>query len=308
MALPLRYSVRNLLVRRSSAIFTALGVALTVAVFAGVLSLREGFKNAYSVSGRDDVAIFLRLGTNSEGESGMGRQTTEILIKERPEVARNAAGQPIAAAESFLAVYMETIGGGLTNVPIRGVQAASLEMHGDSLRIVEGRWMEFGSDEVVVGRPLSKRMESCKVGDSLMLNTTPFRVVGVYELPGAQGGEVWGDVERMMAALQRPIFQRVVAKVVPGTDFAALAALMEKDVRTPVKVQSEPEYLAAQTGVFGQMLGILAGILSLVMGLAAVMGSMNTMIASVAARTHEVGVLPAIRAARLKPVEAFRER
>lgn len=292
--LPLRYSLRNVLVRRASAALTTLGIGLTVAVFAGVIALRDGFESVYTVGGDPDIAIYLRPGAGSEGESGIPRDQAEIVVKERPEIARNAAGRPLAAMETFLAVYMETTDGGLTNVPLRGIQPMSLELMGEHLQLFEGRWLEFGTDEVVIGKPLTERMKGARVGDSITLNLTPFKVVGVFEHDGSQAGEVWGDVERMMEALDRPFYQRIVARVLPGTDFDALAETLAKDVRTPMKVQAETTYLAAQTTALGGALQFLAGFLTLIMGASAVLGATNTMLASVAARTHEIGVLLAI--------------
>ncbi|MCB9896811.1 MAG: ABC transporter permease [Planctomycetes bacterium] len=292
--LPLRYSLRNVLVRRASASLTVLGIGLTVAVFAGVIALRDGFESVYTVGGDPDVAIYLRPGAGSEGESGIPREQAEILVKERPEIARDAQGRPLAAMETFLAVYMEMIDGGLTNVPLRGIQPMSIELMGDHVQLAEGRWLEFGTDEVVVGKPLTARMKGATVGDTITLNLTPFKVVGVFEHDGSQAGEVWGDVERMMEALDRPFFQRVVARVKPGTDFEALAKQLANDVRTPMKVQSETAYLSAQTGALGGALQFLAGFLTLIMGASAVLGATNTMLASVASRTHEIGVLLAV--------------
>jgi putative ABC transport system permease protein len=305
MALPLAYPLRNLWVRRTSAAFTALGIAMTVAVFAGVLALREGFRKAYDVGGRTDTAIYLRPGATSEGVSGISRGNVEILTKERPEIARGTDGRPQAAAETFLAVYMELTDGGVTNVPLRGIQPASLEIYGDDLRLIEGRWLNWGTDEVVVGRPLTGRMRNCELGATITLNTTPFLVVGVFEMEGAQGGEVWGDVERMMEALERPFFQRVIAKLRDGTDLAAVAAELKNDPRTPTKVQSEREYMQAQTVAFGGALQGIALFLTVFMGIGAVLGSLNTMIAAIAARTHEVGVLLALGYGRIAVFLAF---
>jgi len=294
MALPLSYPLRNLVVRKSTTLLTALGVAMTVAVFAGVFSLRDGFQRAYDVGGRSDLGIYLRVGANAEGESGIGRDRVEILLDERPEIARKDDGSPIAAAETFLAVYMEQIGGGLTNVPLRGIQPLSLELHGERLRLADGRWMQWGSDEIVVGRPLTERMQNCRIGDTLVLNTTPFLVVGVYDLPGAQSGEVWGDVERMMEALDRQFFQRVIAQLREGTDLEAVAKELESDARVASKFLDERSYLKAQTGMLGGMLTMLATVLTVIMSLGAVVGSAITMSAAVSARTHEIGVLMAI--------------
>ncbi len=127
-----------------------------------------------------------------------------------------------------------------------------------------------------------------------MLNTRPFLVVGVYDLPGAQSGEVWGDAERMMEALDRPYFQRVIAQLREGTDLDAVAKELEHDPRVASKFLDERSYLRAQTGMLGGMLTILASVLTVIMSLGAVVGSAITMSAAVSARTHEVGVLMAI--------------
>jgi len=145
MALPIRYSLRNLTVRRSAAALTALGIAMTVAVFAGVLSLNAGFEQLYEPRGDTGLAIFMRPGATSEGESAIQREEADILLKERPEIARNAEGRPLAAAETYLAVYMEKTDGGLTNVPLRGVQPMSIELRGDKVKLVDGRWFEWAA-------------------------------------------------------------------------------------------------------------------------------------------------------------------
>ncbi|MGE3163862.1 MAG: ABC transporter permease [Planctomycetota bacterium] len=306
MPLPLGYSVRNVAVRRSSAILTALGIALTVAAFSGVGALRAGFRQLYSNSGRDQLAIYIREGSTSEGESGIPRDTAALLVKERPEAELNDKAQPLAAAECYLALFMTKVGGGRTNVPLRGIQPMSLELQGDGVRLLEGRWLQFGSDEVVVGRPLTERIENCRLGDTLILNTTPFRVVGVIEQDSAMGSEIWGDVERMMEALQRPVFQRVVARVKPGTDFARVNQQLEDDPRTAsITAYSESDYLAKQTTALSSVLGGLAAFLTVIMGGAATLGAINTTLATVAARTHEIGILLALGFSRLSIFLAF---
>jgi len=318
MALPIGYSWRNLLVRRVSTLFTALGIALTVAVFCGVFSLRNGFQQLYRPRGSLELALYLRPGATSEGESGITREQANILLKERPEIVRDAAGEPMAAAETYLAVYMKKLDGGLTNVPLRGVQPMSFRVHEVPPTIVEGRMLQWGADEIIVGEPLTGRMQGCRVGETVTLNLTPFRVVGVFTAPGAYGGEIWGDVERMMEALERPAFQRVIARIDPlaverevdvaavneeraagglaplPTALEALSEELRDDPRAPLQILSEREYLAKQTSFLSAGLLVLALFLTVIMGVAAVLGAMNTMIAAVSARTHEVGVLLAI--------------
>lgn len=292
--LPLGYAMRNIMVRRAAAFFTALGVALTVAVFAGVIALRQGFEQVYQPRGDLALGVYMRKSASSEGESGIVREQADMIVKERPEVARNAAGQPMAAKETYLAVYMDKVGGGVTNVPLRGVSPMSIEIHGDAIRLVEGRWFAFGSDEIVVGRSLTERIANCRVGDTLQINLTPFRVVGVIDHAGVYGGEVWGDVERMLDALERPFYSRVLARLHDDVDVAAVKKECEDSPRYSCNFMTERAYMASQTVALGTGLSVLAAFLTVIMGLAAVLGAIITMSASVAARTHEIGVLLAI--------------
>jgi putative ABC transport system permease protein len=288
---PFQYNVRSLLVRGGATLMTVLSVAATVGVLAGVLCLQQGFTLMQTERGRDDVAVFLRPGANSEGESALDLERAQVVLKETPEIATGDGGAPLAAAETFLAVSLAKLDGGKTNVPIRGVQPATFDVHGGDVRMVAGRRFAAAADELIVGAALAERIANCRVDDVLVLNTTPFRVVGVFEARGSYRSELWGDVERLRQALQIANYNRVVARLRPGASAAELHARLKDDVRTPAKVQSEKEYLAAQTGMLAGLLGTMGWFLAVIMGVGAVFTGTNAMLSLVAARTHEIGIL-----------------
>ena len=299
---PFSYNLRSVLVRRSTTLLTILGIAATVAVLAGVLALEQGFTRLFTDNGRDDVVIFLRPGATAETESGFRRESVDILIKSLPEIATDESGRPLASAETYLAVRRLKVDGGETNVPIRGVQPMSLAIAGDRMRFVDGRPLKPGTDEVIVGSKLVGRIQNCAVGEVIVLNTTPFRVVGVFDYEGPFSSEIWADVERMSEALDRPGFNRVIAVPKPETDLDAFRERMASDVRTPCQVFTEAEYLGSVTERLSGILIGLGAFLAFIMGLAAVFTAANTMIAAVASRTHEIGVL---RSIGFKPLPIF---
>jgi ABC-type lipoprotein release transport system permease subunit len=291
MLVPLRYNLRSLFVRRSGTFLTVVGVGATVAILAGVLSLRAGFRTLFEATGREDLFVFLRPGSTNEGDSIWQRGQAERLIQTLPEIRRGAEGAPLASMECYVAVRRYRIGGGETNVPVRGVEPRGFDVHGDAVRIVAGRRFRPGADEVIVGRKLVDRIRNCQLGDVIQLNTSPLSVVGIFDSDGPYASEIWGDLDRMRATLNRPHPNRVVALLNPSADVAALAARLRDDKEIPAKVLTERAYLAAQTSALSDTLRILGIFLAVVMGTAAVFTATNTMLAAVAARTHEIGIL-----------------
>ncbi|MHC5011282.1 MAG: ABC transporter permease [Planctomycetota bacterium] len=306
MKFPWAYPWRSLLVRWQASLFSAVGIAMTVAVLCGVFALRQGFQDLTSATGDDDVIVYVRRGSTSEGESGIPLERVEILTKSRPETALDEEGRPLAAGESYLALFLPRAGGGgEVNVPVRGIQEASLRIHGEKFRIVAGRPLTFGADEVMVGRPISERIANCGLDEVLTINVTPFEVVGIFEYEGAYRSEIWGDVERISAALDRPFRQRVLARLADGYTAEAVAAELDDDKRTPANVMSEKAYFISQTAVLGGVLGGLGVFLTLVLGIAAILGAANTMLAAVGARMREVGILRSMGFGRTAILLAF---
>lgn len=302
MLVPVTYNLRSLWVRWSATLLTVCGVGATVAVLSGVLALQQGFETLFSDAGREDLFIFLRPGANNETDSILRREKADRLIKTLPEIRPDENGRPLASMECYLAVRRHKLVGGQTNVPVRGVEPMSFRLYGDDVRIVEGRRFRPGADEVIVGRRLGDRIRNCRLGDVIQLNTTPLKVVGVFESNGPFASEIWGDLDRMQEALERPSPNRVVALLRDGVDPDALAKRLADDKETPAKMLNERDYLAAQTSALSTVLLGLGAFLAVVMGIAAIFTATNTMLASVGARTHEIGIL---LASGFRPVPIF---
>src|SRR6187402_2909060 len=114
------YNLRTIPERKGSALTAAIGIAGVVLVLVGVLAIAAGFKRALTATGSKDVAIVLRLGADSEMNSGLTREDAR-LIADAPGVARNATG-PLTSAELFVIIDRPKRSTGTdANVPLRGV-------------------------------------------------------------------------------------------------------------------------------------------------------------------------------------------
>ena len=79
MAIPLAYNFRNLIVRKTTTLMTALGIALTVAVLLAVLALVNGLRTTFESSGNPLQILVMRKGANAELISGITREVFQDL-------------------------------------------------------------------------------------------------------------------------------------------------------------------------------------------------------------------------------------
>src|SRR5271156_4702888 len=102
MAIPIAYNLRNLVVRKTTTVITALGIALTVAVLLAVLALVNGLKTAFQSSGDPLQILVMRKGATAELSSAVTREAFQDL-KSMAGIARASSGQgsdePVASLE-----------------------------------------------------------------------------------------------------------------------------------------------------------------------------------------------------------------
>ncbi len=305
MPVPVRYHLRSLLVRRAATGLTVLAVGFTVAMLVLVLALARGFELSLEDTGREDNIVFLRQGAMSEGVSVLDRGQARLLLA-RPEIARDEAGRARAAAELYAGINLERASGrvrnpltgkdepGSTNVTVRGTSETGLRIR-DGVRVLEGEFFRPGTEEVVVGRALLGRVKGCTLGGAVEFAGRRLRVVGVLDSGGgAFDSEIWMDAEVALPIFGRQAFSGVLARLPDAGSVASVARSVAGDPRLPVKGMSEREYFRKQTGFLGTFLRAMAYFLAGIMAVGAVFGATNTLLASLAGRTREIGALLAM--------------
>lgn len=292
MAIPFEYNFRNVMNRPVATFTTALGIGLTVAIFIGALALAAGFKAALVSTGRDDNAIVLRKGADSEISSGLSRDQVQI-VRASPEIATGPDGRPLVTADLVVVTNKDRLGqAGSSNIIVRGVDPSAGDVRGN-ITMIAGRTFTPGTDEVIVGRRIAPRFKDCKVGDRIRFQQRDFTVVGHFSAGGsAFESEVWGDVEVLAPALQRAnVFQTVVFRLRDAKQFAALKQRIEADPRLQAQVQLERGFFMKQSEMFTNLITILGTFITVIMGVGALFGAANTMFAAIGARTREIATL-----------------
>ena len=114
------------------------------------------------------------------------------------------------------------------------------------------------------------RIRNCQIDATIMLDLTPFKVVGVFQSKGAFQSEIWGDADRMLEALNRRSFSRLIAVLKDPGQMDEFASRLKAHKQVPAKVLTEREYLTSQTQALSSVLKTLGFFLAFIMGVAAV--------------------------------------
>ena len=292
--MPLIYNLRHLLVRKVSTLLTALGIALVVFIFTSMLAFVQGLRGALVATGRPENVIVMRGGATAEVQSYVPRDDA-ALIRGAPEVARDAAGEPLVSSDLVVIVNHPKRGGGEpTNVNVRGVGPQAFALRPD-VRVVEGRAFRPGLAEVMVGRALSRRISDTGLGDRIRLGGQSWEVVGIFEAGGSSyESEIWGDAELCLPAFDRPGYQSVTFRLADPASFDAVKHRLEEEPQLEVQVQRESDYYRRQSQGMASLLRALSVFIAVIMSIGAVSGALNTMYAAVGSRTREIGTLLAI--------------
>jgi putative ABC transport system permease protein len=304
MAIPLKYNVRNLYVRKTSTLFTAGSIALTVMVFLTMMALAGGLKAAFMATGGARNMIVLRQNSDTETNSTISPEDFQ-KIKYLGGVARDAAGLPLASAETIVLINLPRVDNPAgANVIIRGLSEAGLQLR-PSVRVTSGRWFRPGSREVVVSEATARRFAGAQVGERLRFGRSEWSVVGTFNAGGkAFDSEIWCDVNQLMNDYSRTLYSSVLAQMTDAETLEATVARVKADRNLRLDALSETAYYAKQTSsaLPVQILGVFIAVL---MAVGAAFAAMNAMYTAVANRTREIGTLRVLGFSRFSIWLAF---
>jgi putative ABC transport system permease protein len=286
--------VRTIPQRLGPSVVAVVGIAGVVVVFVSVLSIGEGFRAALVGAGSPDRAIVMRNGSASEMTSGLTGPETEI-IKQAPGIAR-VGGKLMAASEMYVVIDLDKRSTGTpANVPIRGVEPTSFDIRPD-LHLVEGRLLQFGTNEAVVGRAAVRQFSGIDLGSEYATKQMTLKIVGIFESNGSVAeSEIWCDSKTLQGAYRRGnSYQSVLAKLDSPASFQPFKDWLSTNPQLNVTTKLESDYYAAQTQVMTSLINGIGYTIALLMGVAAVFGAILTMYTAVATRTREIATLRAL--------------
>ena len=288
-------NIRSIRARLGSSSVAVVGIAGVVLVFVAVLSIAEGVAATMKASGDPNTVLVLRSGSDTEMTSGLGGDSVRV-IQDAPGVARDSSGTPLTSPELFVVVdHPLKRSGSPANVPLRGITPEAFKVH-DRVKIVQGRNLEFGKNEIIAGRAASHQFVGLEPGTTLKWGESTWTLVGIFEDGGsASESELWCDVKVLQPAYRRGnSYQSVYARLASPDSFQQLKDALTANPQLTVSAMRAPEYYGSQTQTLQMIIRTIGMIIGVLMGVGAVFGAVITMYTAVASRTREIATLRAL--------------
>jgi putative ABC transport system permease protein len=287
-------NLRTIPQRLSSSGVAIVGIAGVVIVLVSVLSIASGFTAAMRESGSPGRALVMRSGADSEMTSGLGGTDLDV-IKQAPGLRRDGQAA-LVSGELYVIIDLPKVSTNTpANVPMRGIDPVTLQVRDDAT-IIAGRMLEFGTNEVVVGRGANVQFAGLTVGNEIKSGQNTWKVVGVFE---ARGGvaetEIWCDARVLQGAYRRGnTYQAALARLDSSDSFDTFRNWLIENPQLNVQVRRQTEYYQQQSRALSGLISTVGYGIAVLMGIGAVFGAILTMYTAVSTRSREIATLRAL--------------
>lgn len=267
--------------------------ALVVVILMISLAMIQGIEDTLISAGAPDRLFVISKNATTENKSQLSAiDRREVVLLS--EIKIDSRGRPVASAEVVKTTYAEGLPGGRIQVNFRGVDFdRALDVHYE-FNLINGRLPEpLMWNEVVVGKSIFDGMGSA-IGDEFMANQHKWKIVGVFRDAGSPfESEIWTSRNNINFGFGVKEISSIWMVAKEPRLVSQLVEKLNNDRNTFIYAMSEKAYFAeGMNSVEGYL--ALAWFITIVLSIGAIFSAMNTMYASLADRTGELGALRAI--------------
>ena len=237
----------------------------------------------------------MRGGASDEMSSGLAGDAVEVM-KQAPGIRRDNNGRSRRPSSTSSSICRSARRMTPANVPLRGIVPATQKVRYDA-RIVQGRMLEFGTNEIVAGRAAAATFAGLSVGAQVKTGQVTWTVVGIFESGGSVSEtELWADARTVQGAFRRNnSFQSVLVRLESPAQFTTHEELADHQPAAERQRRRRVESTTASTRSNLTTLIRTVGFgIAVLMAVGAVFGAILTMYTAVSTRTREIATLRAL--------------
>ncbi|MCE9544192.1 MAG: ABC transporter permease [Planctomycetia bacterium] len=341
--IPIKYNLRNLVVRWKTTLLTAAAFMLVILLLTVMLAFVNGMSRLTQTSGKPGNVLVMSEGSTDEAFSNLSKSSIED-VGNQPGVLRENS-RPVWSRETYVVVNQPVVDPAPRRptrrlLQVRGVEdsAVSGRVHGLKLcpggewisaigtreipaaaggpaggintaseaLIGEGIAREMARDRTDAARAKARDPERMAIGDTLLIANRPCIIVGIIQSSGATfDSEVWVKSTVVKEAFRKEAYTSLVL----STKDAESAQQLRDYLNTSYKKASllavtETDYYNGLSATNKQFL-IATIIVAAIVAVGGVLGVMNTMFAAISLRTKDIAVLRIIGFRRWQILVSF---
>lgn len=313
---PLKYNVRNLIVRWPTTLLTAFAFTMVIALMTVMLAFVNGMYRLTEGSGHPGNVIVLADGATDELFSSLSHGDIGD-VERSPLVLHDEHGQALSSAETYIVVNQPIPGATAGGRQRRFIQVRGIDdpvragiVHGLPLH-AGGAWFSpAGVDTVregngeepviqaVVGEGIARELgrdrgrPTLEVGDVFEIGPRKWVITGILQSAGSTfDSEVWAKRQVVGPMFGKENYSTVVLRTANAADAEATAKdLTTNFKKSALQAQTETAYYDKLNGTNQQFLVAIVFV-AVVMAVGGVFGVMNTMFAAISQRIKDIGVL-----------------
>lgn len=311
--LPFEYAYRNFGRSRTRLAASLIGAALVVLLLLAAGGFVRGMQATLTQHhGLHENVVLLGVGSEEAIERSQIDAATEGIAAAGIRGLREAGGVVFVSPEVHAALPVRERANAPADLQavMRGVRPVAMLVHSE-VEIVAGRLPTAGGDELMVGALAATRLgvppERLALGNTLHFDARDWTIVGHFAAPNTvMDAEIWLPLTDLQIATKREGTISCVILTLDSATFADVDLFAKSRLDLEVAAVSEKDYYASIAAFYAPIRAMILATATLIAA-GGVLGGLNTMYASFAARVREVGMLQALGYTRLAIVASLTE-
>ena len=308
--LPLRYTYRNVIRRKTRALLTLFGLGLAVGAVVLMLAFAQSIGATFRSTGDEDNIIVISKKAENIFVSSIDGQNSDLIKNKFYDRAKGLqldeegfSVLPMISPEVQIGLSVamegeEAYQAGLHRAVVHGLDAQLGLAMNSAVELVEGRIPEANEHELLVGRMTATRLdvaeETVAIGRKIYMLDQEWTIVGRFSAPGSMMDcEIWAPYFPLQTYLNRYSFSYIRIKVADLSQMKAICDELTLDQQYEVEGILEQDYFADYAAGFDYFQRF-AQIVAAIIICGGLIAGMNTMYTAVLGRIREIGVLQVI--------------